>query len=97
MKLEITKKELEFDEEIKRKVDIVCKFCHTKAKYVNGSVRTIDKTNLAYVEPHRIYIDSLVFLIFNGSESIFLNSLTNRYELKDLERILKSSEKGLVV
>jgi hypothetical protein len=55
MKLEITKKELEFDEEIKRKADIVCKFCHTKAKYVNGS------------------------------ESIFLNSLTNRYELRDLE------------
>ena len=42
MKLEITKKELEFDEEIKRNVDIVCKFCHTKAKYVNGSIRTID-------------------------------------------------------
>ncbi|MDD4187504.1 MAG: hypothetical protein PHX04_01865 [Bacilli bacterium] len=84
MKLEITKKELEFDEEIKRKVNIVCSFCHKKAKYINGSIRTINKTNLAYVEPHRIYIDSLVFLVFNNSESIFL-SITER------------TKKGLVI
>lgn len=36
MKLEITKKELEFDGEIKGKMDIVCKFC-----YVNISKATL--------------------------------------------------------
>src|SRR5574344_2858677 len=97
MKLEITKEELEIDVNIQRKVDVICSFCQTKAKYINGSIRRVKKTNLVYIEPHRIIINDLVFLVFNDSNNIFLGNLNNQYEFKDLEKILKSSEKGLVV
>jgi hypothetical protein len=89
MKLEITKEELVLEDTIKKKVDIVCEFCHTKAKYINGSIRKVEKSNLVYVEPHRIIIKDLVFLVFNGSNNIYLGNLTNQYELKDLERLIK--------
>lgn len=91
MKLEITKEELVLENSIKKKVDIVCEFCHTKAKYINGSIRKVDKTNLVYVEPHRIIINSLVFLVFNESNNIYLGNLTNKYEFKDLERLIKAN------
>ncbi len=91
MKLEITKEELVLEGDVKKKVDIVCEFCHTKAKYINGSIRKIDKTNLVYVEPHRIIINNLVFLVFNDSNNIYLGNLINQYELKDLERLIKTN------
>jgi len=97
MKLEITKEELDIDISIQRKVDVISSFCKTKAKYINGSIRRVKKTNLVYIEPHRIIINNLVFLIFNNSNNIFLGNLNNQYELKDLEKILKSSEKGLAM
>lgn len=91
MKLEITKEELVLEAGIKKKVDIVCEFCHTKAKYINGSIRKVEKSNLVYIEPHRIIINDLVFLVFNESNNIYLGNLTNQYELKDLERLIKSN------
>ncbi len=97
MKLEITKKELDIDYEIKRKVDVICSFCKTKAKYINGSIRKVDKTNLIYVEPHRIIINDLVFLVFNDSNNLFLGNLSNQYEFKDLKRILSEGEKSDVI
>lgn len=97
MGLEITKEDIVIDCELKRKVDVICSFCKTKAKYINGSIRRVKKTNLVYIEPHRIIINNLVFLIFNNSNNIFLGNLNNQYELKDLEKILKSSEKGLAM
>ena len=32
----IIKKELEIDESIKSKIDFICKFTNTKAKYITG-------------------------------------------------------------
>jgi hypothetical protein len=89
MKLEITKEELVIEDSIKKKVDIICEFCHTEAKYINGSIRKVERSNLVYVEPHRIIINNLTFLVFNNNTNIYLGNLTNQYELKDLERLLK--------
>ena len=38
----------------KREIEFICDFCNTKATIINGNIRNIDKSNLSYVEPHRI-------------------------------------------
>ena len=59
-------------------------------KFINGSIRKIDKTNLTYIEPHRIIINNITFLAFNYSNEIFIENLSNNIKLSDLENYLKS-------
>lgn len=44
----IIKEEISLEESIK-KIDLICKFCHTHPKHINSSIRKIDKTNLSYL------------------------------------------------
>ena len=56
---------------------------------INGSIRKIDKTNLTYIEPHRIIINNTTFLAFNYSNEIFIENLSNKIKLSDLETFIK--------
>ena len=89
--MEIVKKEINIDSEIKKKVEIICSFTNTTPIFKSGSVNKISGTNLVYVEPHQAIIGNQLFLFFNGTNNIFLNNLNNKYELKDLEKLLKQA------
>lgn len=52
--LTIETKELNISEELKKKVDMICKFAYAKPTYKNGNIRNIKGTNIAYVKPHVI-------------------------------------------
>lgn len=56
---------------------------------INGSIRKIDKTNLTYIEPHRIIINDTTFLAFNYSNEIFIENLSNKIKLSELENYIK--------
>ena len=56
---------------------------------INGSIRKIDKTNLTYIEPHRIIINNITFLAFNYSNEIFIENLSNKIKLSELENYIK--------
>ena len=64
---------------------------NTTLKIINGSIRKIDRTNLTYVEPHRIIINDITFLAFNYSNEIFIENLCNKIKLSDLEDYLKQN------
>ncbi len=49
----------------------------------------IDRTNLTYIEPNRIIIKGKTFLIFNYSNEVFIENLSNKIKLSDLEDYLK--------
>ena len=87
----VIKKELAIEEELKRKIDFICGFCNTTPKFINGSIRTIDKTNLTYIEPHRIIINNTTFLAFNYSNEIFIENLSNKIKLSELEDYIKAN------
>jgi hypothetical protein len=42
----IIKQEIEIEESLKKKIEFICSFCNTKATIENGSLRTIERTNL---------------------------------------------------
>ena len=86
----VIKKEIEIEESLKKKIEFICSFCNTTPIIENGSLRTIERTNLAYVEPHRIIIKGITFLAFNYETSIYVEDLSKRLLIKDLEEYIKS-------
>ena len=84
----IIKEELPIEESLKRKLDLICEFSKTTPTIINGNIRKIDKTN--YIEPNRIIIKDKTFLIFNFSNEIFIENLSNKIKLSELEDYLKT-------
>ena len=87
--INIIKQEIPIDELLKKKLEFICDFAKIKPTIINGSIRRIDKTNLTYIEPHRIIIKDITFLIFNYSNEIFIENLSNKIKLSELEDYLK--------
>ena len=85
----IIKTKLELNNELKKKIEFICSFCNTTPTIINGNIRKIDKINLNYIEPHRIIIKETTFLAFNYSNTLYVDNLSNKIELKDLETFIK--------
>ena len=88
--IKFIKQELPFEKSLKQRLDFICKICKTKPIFINGNIIKIDKTNLAYIEPHRIIIKGITFLAFNYSNEIFIENLSNKIKLLELEDYLKN-------
>ena len=91
--VKIIKEELSFEESLKKKIEFICDFCNTTPKFINGSIRKINKTNLTYIEPHRIIINNITFLAFNYSNEIFIENLSTT--LTDVDEQFKEKEKTI--
>ena len=74
----VIKQEVRMEELLKKRLEFICEFCRVKPIIINGNLRTIDKTNLTYLEPHRIIINGITFLAFNYSNDIFIENLNNK-------------------
>ena len=70
----VIKQEINMEESLKRRLDIICDFCNATPKIINGSIRKIDKTNLSYIEPHRIIIKNITFIAFNYFTDIYIRN-----------------------
>lgn len=88
--VKIIKEEIPIEESLKRKLEFICEFTKTTPTIINGNIRKIDKTNLTYIEPHRIIIKGINFLAFNYSNEIFIENLSNKIKLSDLEDYIKA-------
>lgn len=83
------KKEIIIEEDLKQKLEIICSFCNTKPTIINGSIRSINKTNLNYIEPHKVIIKGITFLAFNYSKDIYIGNINNKIKITELENYLK--------
>ena len=86
----VIKKEIDMEESLKKRIEIICDFCNTTPTFINGSIRKIDKTNLSYIEPHRIIINNNLFLAFNYSSDIYINNLSKKIKISELENYIKT-------
>ena len=89
--IKILEQEINIDEALKKKLEFICDFCNTIPKFINGSIRKIDKTNLSYIEPHRVIINNITFLAFNYSNEIYINNFTKKIKITELESFLKAN------
>ena len=48
--LKVIKKEIDMEESLKKRLEIICDFCNITPTIINDSIRKIDKTNLVYTK-----------------------------------------------
>ena len=88
--MQIIKHELRFEENLKKRLEFICEFSKVTPTFINGSIRKIDKTNISYIEPHRVIVKNITFLVFNYSNDIYISNLHKKIKLSELEEYLKS-------
>ena len=88
----VIKEKLEFSKELKRKINNLGKFNGQKLKLVEGSIITVPKTNIAYIEPYKLEIGSDTYLIFGKNEIMYIskNNIKNKISLQELEEVIKN-------
>ena len=89
-KLKIIKEELQFEESLKQRLEFICEFAKVTPTFINGSIRKVDKTNLSYIEPHKVIIKNMTFLVFNYSNDVYISNLSKKLKLAELEEYLKN-------
>ena len=82
--------ELQFEESLKQRLEFICEFAKVSPTFINGSIRKLEKTNLTYIEPHKVIIKNITFLVFNYSNDIYITNLTKKIKLSELEEYLKN-------
>ncbi len=88
--IKVIKQEIDIEESLKKRLEIICDFCNTTPTIINGSIRKIDKTNLSYIEPNKIIIKNNIFLVFNYSNEVYINNLTEKIKISELENYIKN-------
>ena len=71
--------------ELLSKIEWTCKMKKVKPEIINGTLRIVEHTNLAYVEPHRVIIKEKLFLFFNNHEYFYIGNLQNKYPISKLQ------------
>ena len=87
--LNIIKEKLDLRPELAKKIDWAKNYTSTSITLEKGHLIRLEPTNIAYVDPHKIKINSLTFLFFNGVESFFVNTLKEKHNLSELEEFFK--------
>ena len=77
----IETKELVISEELKRKVEMICRFAYVEYSITNGNIKRIKNTNIAYVKPHIVRINNINYLLFDNSNYIFINGYDKKGRL----------------
>lgn len=88
--MKIIKQELQFEKSLKQKLKFICEFSKVTPTFITGSIRKIENTNLTYIEPHRVIVKNITFLVFNYSNDVYISNLTKKIKLSELEEYLQN-------
>ena len=75
---EIETKDLKINEELNRKIDMICRFACVKYEFIPGNIKSIKNTNIAYVKPHILKVngkEECEEVFINGYNEKILNKL----------------------
>ena len=87
--MQIVKEKLEIEETLKKKVKNILMFLNLKGKLEKGNIINIPKTNIAYIEPHKLVINNITYLFFNECENVYINTLEESIPFNELENHIK--------
>lgn len=88
--MQIIKEKLDIDETLNKKIKNILKFLNIKKKIQRGNIINIPKTNLAYIEPHKLVINNITYLFFNECEYVYINTLEESIPLNEFENYIKT-------
>lgn len=87
--MQIIKEKLDIDETLNKRINNLLKFLNIKSKLINGNIINISKTNLAYIEPHKLIINGTTYLFFNNCKKVYINNLEHSILLNELEKHIR--------
>ena len=90
--MQIMKEKLNIDETLNKRINNLLKFVNIKSKLINGNIIHISRTNLAYIESHKLIINEITYLFFNNCENVYINTLEQSILLNELERHIKANK-----
>ena len=90
--IQIIKEKLNIDEILEKRIKNILKFLNIKSKIIKGNIIYILKTNLAYIEPHKLIINEITYLFFNNCENAYINTLEQSILLNELEKHIKANK-----
>jgi hypothetical protein len=88
--INITKENIEIEDSLNNRIKSITKFLGVKSKLIKGKLISIDKTNLAYIEPHKLEVNNITYLFFNDSNLVYINNLENSIDISSLKDYIKS-------
>ena len=88
--MKIIKQKIQFEGSLKQRLEFICEFSKVNPTFINGSIRKLERTNITYIEPHRVIIKNITFLVFNYSNDVYISNLTKKIKLSELEEYLKN-------
>ena len=91
--MHLIKEKLEIEEELKKKIKNVLMFLNIKESLQNGYIINIPKTNIAYIEPHKLFINNISYLFFNECDKVYTNSLEESIPFNELQNYIKNHKR----
>lgn len=88
--MQIIKEQLDIEDNLNKRVNNILKFLNIKNKLQKGNIINIPKTNLAYIEPHKLVINNISYLFFNECDNVYINTLENYISFNELENYIKT-------
>ena len=89
--MQIIKEKLDIDEVLEKRIKNTLRFLNIKSKIIKGNIIHIPKTNLAYIEPHKIIINNIAYLFFNECNDIYINTLEISISFNEFENNIKAN------
>ena len=89
--ISIVKKKNKISRELLSKIEWACKLSSIELEHqvvIEGCLRIIEHTNLAYVEPHRVIIKDCLYLFFNEHDYFYVKDLRTKYPLSKLQEYI---------
>lgn len=81
-------KKIKITKDLQSKIFWACTFSKVEPMIIEGNLHIVEKTNLAYVEPHKVLIKDKVFLFFNDSKYFYVEDLIHKYPLSSLKELI---------
>ncbi len=89
--IRIVKRKISIEKELLSKIKWACTFSNCEPKIKNGNLRMVEKTNIAYVEPHSVVIKEKLYLFFNQHDYFYMGNLENKIPLSKLSNFISGN------
>lgn len=90
--MEFFSKKLVRSKEIENKIKFACSFNNAKCEFEQGRILTLDKTNISFIEPHRVIVsvkDKKILLLYFDKDNLFLYDRSMKITIAQLTDLLK--------
>lgn len=90
--LNIVKEKLELSSNLRKKINWASKYTSTSITLEKGTLIKLEPTNIAYVDPHKVIINDIKFLFFNGVDCFYINKDERLFRLIPITKDIDNPE-----